>query len=154
MTSSMSIAELQASAGQVIGTSSWYDVTQDRIQAFADATEDWNPIHVDPAAAARTPTGTVIAHGLFTLALGPKFQYEILEVTGTGLQLNYGYDKVRWLSPVPVGSRVRMTMELVDSEPVDQGIKFRTRETFEIEGQDKPACLAEHLFACYYEKDS
>lgn len=144
------VDELRALVGEALGTSSWHEVSQDRIQAFADATEDWNPLHVDPELAARTPWGVTIAHGLYTLALGPKFQYEIFEMRNHALELNYGYDKVRWLTPVKVGSRLRMTQYLVEAEPLEGGYKFRTRQIFEVEGQDKPACVAESLFAYFY----
>lgn len=90
-----------------------------------------------------------IAHGLYTLSLGPKFQYEIFEMNGHSLALNYGYDKVRWISPVRVGSRLRMTAHLIAAEPLEGGSKFRMRQTFEIEDEDKPACVAESLFAYF-----
>jgi acyl dehydratase len=144
-----SVDDLRAREGQVLGTSAWHEVTQDRINAFADATEDWERLHVDPERAASTPWGVTIAHGLYTLSLGPKFLYEIFSMTGHSLALNYGYDKVRWLTPVKVDSRVRMTAELVEVSPVEGGSKFRVRQTFEIEGEEKPACVAEHLFAYF-----
>jgi acyl dehydratase len=143
------VDELRAQVGQTLGTSSWHEVTQERIQAFADATEDWERIHVDPDRAAETPFGVTIAHGLYTLSLGPKFQYEIFEMTGHSLALNYGYDKVRWLSPVRVGSRIRMTQHLLSAEPLEGGSVFRTTQTFEIDGQEKPACVAESIFAYF-----
>jgi acyl dehydratase len=141
--------ELRARVGEVLGTSAWHEVTQARIQAFADATEDWEPLHVDPERAKATPWGVTIAHGLYTLSLGPKFQYEIFEMTGHSLALNYGYEKVRWLNPVKVGSRVRMRQELLSAEPIEGGTKFVTRQTFEIEGEEKPACVAESIFAYF-----
>lgn len=144
-----SVDELRALVGERLGTTEWYEITQDRIQAFADATEDWERLHVDPERAKETPWGVTIAHGLYTLSLGPKFQYEIFEMNGHSLALNYGYDKVRWLSPVKVGSRLRMTQDLVAAEPIEGGSKFRTVQTFEIEGQDRPACVAESLFAYF-----
>ncbi|KRB76156.1 enoyl-CoA hydratase [Nocardioides sp. Root190] len=143
------VDELRALVGERLGTSSWHEITQERIQAFADATEDWERIHVDPDRAAATPFGVTIAHGLFTLSLGPKFQYEVLEMNGHSLALNYGYDKVRWISPVKVGSRLRMSLDLLAHEPLEGGSIFRTRQHFEIEGQDKPACVAESLFAYF-----
>ncbi|MBZ5738382.1 MaoC family dehydratase [Nocardioides mangrovi] len=141
--------ELRARAGQVLGTTDWHEVTQERINAFADATEDWERLHVDPERGAASPWGVTIAHGLYTLSLGPKFQYELFEMNGHSLALNYGYDKVRWLNPVRVGSRIRMTAELLAVEPVEGGSKFRMKQTFEIEGEDKPACVAESLFAYF-----
>ncbi len=144
-----SVDDLRALVGQTLGTTAWHDVTQERVQAFADATEDWERIHVDPVRAAETPWGVTIAHGLYTLSLGPKFQYEIFEMNGHSLALNYGYDKVRWISPVRVGSRLRMTAHLIAAEPLEGGSKFRMRQTFEIEDEDKPACVAESLFAYF-----
>jgi acyl dehydratase len=143
------VDDLRALTGQVLGTTGWHDVTQERIQAFADATHDWERIHVDPVRAAETPWGVTIAHGLYTLSLGPKFQYELFEMNGHSLALNYGYDKVRWLNPVRVGSRLRMTAELLAVEPVEGGSKFRMKQTFEIEGEERPACVAESLFAYF-----
>jgi acyl dehydratase len=144
--------ELRALTGSELGTSSWHLVTQDRIQAFADATEDWERIHVDPARAAETAFGVPIAHGLYTLSLGPKFLYEIYTMTGHSLGLNYGFDRVRFLAPVKVGSRIRMTASLVDTEPLDGGAKFRIRQVFEIEGEDRPACVAESVVAYFDEE--
>lgn len=143
------VPELAAQVGQSLGTSSWHEITQERIQAFADATEDWERLHVDPARAAETPWGVTIAHGLYTLSLGPKFQYELYEVVGSAYPLNYGFDKVRFLSPVKVGSRVRMHQELLAVEPLANGLKFRVLATFEVEGQEKPACVAESIFAYF-----
>lgn len=141
--------ELRALTGAELGTSSWHLVTQDRIQAFADATEDWERIHVDPTRAAETPFGVPIAHGLYTLSLGPKFLYEIYTMSGHSLGLNYGFDRVRFLAPVKVGSKIRMTAHLVGTEPLDGGAKFRIRQVFEIEGEDKPACVAESVVAYF-----
>jgi acyl dehydratase len=143
------VDDLRALEGTVIGTTDWHEVTQERINAFADATEDWERLHVDPERAATSPWGVTIAHGLYTLSLGPKFQYELFEMNGHSLALNYGYDKVRWLNPVRVGSRIRMTAELLAVEPVEGGSKFRMKQTFEIEGEEKPACVAESLFAYF-----
>lgn len=144
-----SVDDLRARVGSVLGTTAWHEVTQERINAFADATEDWERLHVDPERAKDTPWGVTIAHGLYTLSLGPKFQYEIFEMNGHSLALNYGYDKVRWLQPVTVGSRIRMTADLLAAEPIDGGSKFRMQQTFELEGSDKPACVAESLFAYF-----
>ena len=144
------IDELRGLVGETLGTSSWHEVTQERIQAFADATEDWNPLHVDPERAAKAPWGVTIAHGLYTLSLGPKLSYEIYELRGQSLELNYGYEKVRWLSPVKVGSRLRMTQDLIAADPIDGGYKFRSRQAFEVDGQEKPACVAEAVSAYFY----
>jgi acyl dehydratase len=149
MVSVHGIPALRALTGTRLGTSAWHEVTQERIDAFADATEDWEGLHVDPARAARTTWGVTIAHGLYTLSLGPKFQYEVLSMSGYSLPLNYGFDKVRFTSPVLVGSRLRMSMDLLGHEPLDGGSRFRSLQTFEVEGQDKPACVAESVFAYF-----
>jgi len=144
-----SVDDLRALENQSLGVTDWHEVTQERINAFADATEDWERLHVDPERAASTPWGVTIAHGLYTLSLGPKFQYELFEMNGHSLALNYGYDKVRWLTPVTVGSRLRMHAFLKGVEPVEGGSKFRMEQTFELEGVEKPACVAESLFAYF-----
>nr|WP_242666251.1 MaoC family dehydratase [Parafrankia irregularis] len=140
---------LRAKVGRQLGTSSWHDVTQERIQAFADATEDWERIHLDPARAAQTPWGVTIVHGLYTLSLGPKFLYEIFSMSGHRLALNYGFDKVRFLSPVLVGSRIRMAAHLTGEERIRGGSKFRITQTFEIQDAGRPACVAESVVAYF-----
>lgn len=140
---------LRERVGAELGVSDWYEITQDRINAFAAATDDYEEIHVNPERAARTPWGVTIAHGLFTLSLGPKFLYELFEMAHVSLGLNYGFDKVRFISPVPVGSRVRMHATLVALDEVDGGVRAHVRQTFEIEGQVKPACVAESLVIYY-----
>jgi acyl dehydratase len=146
--------ELRALTGQELGSSAWHQVTQERIQAFADATEDWAAIHVDPRRAAATPFGVPIAHGLYTLSLGPKFLYQIFSMTGHSLGLNYGFDRVRFLAPVRVDSWLRMTAHLVGSEPVEDGVKFRIRQVFEIQGEEKPACVAESIIAYFHREET
>ena len=135
----------KALVGQELGTSSWYEVTQEKINAFADATGDHNFIHVDEEAAAKTPFGSTIAHGLFTLSLGPMFTYEIMTATNVTFAVNYGYDKVRFPAPVLVNSKVRMRAVLSTVEEVPGGIQAMITQTFEVEGQEKPVCVAEQL---------
>lgn len=143
------IEDLIERVGTDLGTSAWYDITQERIAAFAHGTEDFEAIHLDPERGRRAGLGGTIAHGLYTLSLGPKFLYEIFEMTGHSLGLNYGFEKVRFLSPVKVDSRIRMTATLLDTRPIDGGTRFTIRETFEIEGQDKPACVADSVLAYF-----
>lgn len=143
------VAELRGLVGQRLGTSAWHTVTQAHIDAFAAATDDFERIHVDPERAAQTPFGVTIAHGLYTLSLGPKFTYEIYAMSGHSLALNYGYEKVRFLSPVKVDARVRMSIDVASADPLEGGSKFRTVQTFEIDGQDKPACVAESVVAYF-----
>lgn len=140
-----SFEELQALIGKEIGPTEWYDVTQDRIDAFADITGDDQWIHVDPARAAASPLGTTIAHGLFSLALGPAFSYRLLSFEGFAHGLNYGYDKVRFPAPLPSGSRIRMKVTLQSAERVTGGIQLRSLQVIEAEGIAKPIVVAESL---------
>jgi len=139
------IEDLRSRAGEELGVSAWHEVTQARIDAFAAATDDYERIHVDPERAKETPWGVTIAHGLYTLSLGPKFLYEMFEMAGVPLALNYGFDRVRFISPVPVGSRVRMRAVLKAVEDTPGGVRARVEQTFEREGQEKPVCVAESL---------
>lgn len=141
--------ELKAKVGEELGVSEWQDVTQARINAFAEATEDFQWIHVDPERAKETPFGGTIAHGLYTLSLGPKFAYAMFSLEGFTFGLNYGYDKVRFPAPVPVGSRVRMRAALAKVDDVPGGLQVTITQTFEIEGGDKPVCVAESLSRVY-----
>jgi len=135
--------------GHELGTSDWHLITQERINAFAAATDDYERLHVDPERARQTPWGVTIAHGLFTLSLGPKFLYEMYTIDGVSYGLNYGYEKVRWLRPVPVNSRVRMRADVLSAKDIPGGAVFTLRQTFEIDGQEKPACVAEALSAYF-----
>ena len=137
--------EVKAAVGQEIGVSDWYEVTQEEIDRFADVTGDHQWIHVDPERAAQTPFGGTIAHGLFTLSLGPKMSYEIMDMQGFAFGVNYGYGKVRFPAPLPVGKRVRMRGAITNVEDVPGGIQVTTTQTFEVEGGEKPVCVAESL---------
>jgi len=143
----VTLGEFRELSGTELGTSAWHRITQDHIRAFATATDDYEPIHLDPVRAAETPLGVPIAHGLYTLSLGPKFLYEILQVTGHSLALNYGFDRVRFLSPVRVDSRMRMTLHLRDVTPLPGGSKFHVQQNFEVEGATGPACVADSVLA-------
>jgi acyl dehydratase len=136
--------------GQDLGTSEWHTVTQLHVDAFARATEDYEDLHVDPGSAATVPFGGTVAHGLYTLSLGPKLFEQILIVKKFRLGLNYGYDRVRFTSPVIPRCRLRLVAHLEAAEPIDGGgLKLRIRQTFEIEGQEKPACVAIWAVAYY-----
>ena len=137
--------ELNAHIGQELGVSGWYEVTQETIDRFAEVTEDFQWIHVDVERAKQTPFGGTIAHGLFTLSLGPKFSYEIVDVQGFAFGMNYGYGKVRFPAPLPIGSRVRMRATLTAVDEVPGGAQFTITQTFEREGHEKPVCVAESL---------
>jgi acyl dehydratase len=136
--------------GKHLGHSDWHTIHQDQINRFADATGDHQWIHVDAERAKAGPFGTTIGHGYLTLSLVPIFVFELLKVEGAKLVVNYGLNKVRFPAPVPSGSRVRMGAEIAAVEPVSGGVQVTLSATFEIEGQPKPACVAEILFR-YYE---
>jgi len=141
--------DLKARVGEELGVSDWYHVTQERINAFADATEDFQWIHLDPERAKETPFGGTIAHGLFTLSLGPKFSYEIFTMEGFAFGVNYGYGKVRFPAPVPVNSNLRMRASLLSVDDVPGGLQITIQQTFEVEGGAKPVCVAESLARVY-----
>ena len=140
--------ELKARAGEEVGTSGWVEVTQDAVDTFADATGDHQWIHVDPERAKETPFGGTIAHGYYTLSLGPRFLEEILSVDGFAMAINYGLDKVRFPSPLPVGDRVRMHLTIESVDEISGGVQMKTKLTFVRAGggdDAKPVCVAESL---------
>jgi acyl dehydratase len=139
------IAELEPLVGQEIGTSEWITVTQERIQLFADATEDHQWIHLDRERAAAGPFGTKIAHGFFTLSLLPQMSASAFEVRGTRMGVNYGLNKVRFPAPVPSGSRLRGRFKLIGYEPLEGGAQITMQVTMEREGSAKPVCIAESI---------
>ncbi|WP_027005118.1 MaoC family dehydratase [Conexibacter woesei] len=141
--------ELKAKVGEELGVSEWVDVTQEAIDAFADATDDHQWIHVDPERAKDTPFGGTIAHGLYTLSIGPALSYTLYEVKGVAFALNYGYNKVRYPAPLPVGSRVRMRATLTAADEIAGGVQLTVTQTFEREGGDKPVCVAESVARVY-----
>ena len=143
------MAELASRSGQVLGHSSWRRISQDEVSAFAQLTGDEQWIHVDPERAKAGPFGATVAHGYFTLSLSTVFLDEVLAVTGAGLVLNYGSDRVRYPAPVPVDSRVRALVELVAVKPLEGGVQTTYRLTFEVEGQHKPGCVADIVYRYY-----
>ncbi|WP_265571087.1 MaoC family dehydratase [Sphingomicrobium nitratireducens] len=142
-----SLDAIRAAVGTDIGVSDWIEVTQDRIDAFADATEDRQFIHVDPAAAAQTPFGGTIAHGFLSLSLLSRMAVDVMLVPDTTkMAVNYGLDRVRFLAPVRAGKRVRGRFVLEEvSDKAPGQLLLRHRVTVEIEGEDKPALLADWL---------
>ena len=143
----MTFEQLQARIGSEIGVSRWFEIDQKRIDAFADVTEDWQFLHVDPEAAAKTPFGSTIAHGFLTLSMLSACAYDAVpRLEGVAMGVNYGFDKVRFVAPVKAGSRIRAKFKLLS-------IKERSRGEFqmcygvevEIEGSTKPALAAEWL---------
>jgi acyl dehydratase len=143
------LAELKQAEGEELGVSGWHEVTQKDIDAFAEATGDHQWIHVDPERAKDTPFGGTIAHGLYTLSIGPGLSYELFEMQGVAFGLNYGFNKVRFPSPLPVNSKVRMRMTLQDVTDVPGGVQTTMLWTFEREGGDKPVCVAEQVSRIY-----
>lgn len=135
--------------GQTLGTSEWVSIDQQRIDRFADATDDHQWIHIDPEAAADGPFGTTIAHGYLTLSLANRFLPEIVDVR-MQMGVNYGCDKVRFPQPVKVGSRIRGHGELIDARALEPGVQATIRVTIEIEGESKPACVADTISRYYF----
>ena len=142
-------AELKTAVGRPLGHSEWLEVTQERINQFADATGDHQWIHVDPELAKSGPFGACIAHGYLTLSLVNYFLPQIIVVLGIRMGVNYGVDKVRFPSPVRVGARIRGSGELLTVEEVKGGVQATVRVTVEIEGSDKPACVADTISRFY-----
>ncbi len=140
---------LAVPAGTHFGRSSWWEITQDRIEAFADATGDHQWIHVDPSRAANGPFGTTIAHGYLTLSLAVPLVAEVLSVEGVAMGINYGTNRVRFPAPVPVGSRVRAAVQLISAEAIDGGAQLTLRVEFELEASPKPGCVAEVIYRYY-----
>src|SRR6476660_9120178 len=135
--------ELAGLTGQELGTSDWLEMDQDRVNGFADATGDHQWIHVDVERAAAGPFGGTIAHGYLTLSLIPMLGAQVFSLETPGAKLNYGVNKVRFPSPVPVGSRIRAHVKLVDVADVPAGQQVTFGWAIEIEGGTKPACVAE-----------
>jgi len=145
----ISYNDLKTHAGTDLGTTDWMTIEQTRVDGFADATDDHQWIHVDPVRAAEGPFGATIAHGYLTLALVNRFLPELISVMDTSMGVNYGCDKVRFPSPVTVGSRIRGAGEVVSAEDVKGGIQVVVRVTVEIEGSERPACVVETISRFY-----
>lgn len=141
--------ELKKLAGSDLGTSEWIEVTQERIDTFADATGDHQWIHVDPERAKEGPFGAPIAHGYLTLSLFIPLFTELLDVQGVTTKVNYGLNKVRFPSPVKVGSRIRLTAKLAEVEEVPGGVQITVEGAVEIEGAAKPAAVLQSLSRFY-----
>ncbi|MDV2478411.1 MaoC family dehydratase [Rhodococcus zopfii] len=137
------IAEIEAAVGQHLGYSEWLEITQERVNTFADATGDHQWIHVDPERAASGPYGTTIAHGYLTLSLLPVLGSQIFTVEGLKMRINYGSNKVRFPAPVPVGSKIRAGVTVTSVERTAKGANLIVSYTVEVDGGDKPALIAE-----------
>jgi len=138
--------EFVAATGSQLGPTDWLPVEQDRVNKFADATDDHQWIHVDIERAKKGPFGGPIAHGYLTLALAPALMAEVYEVKGIKMGVNYGCNKLRFITPVPVGGRVRLGAVLNAVDEVAGGLQATIELTFEIEGTERPACVAEGIF--------
>jgi acyl dehydratase len=144
------LPDVAACIGQEVATSDWTTITQQQIQQFADATGDQQWIHVDVERAKAGPFGAPIAHGFLTLSLIPKFFESAIAITESRMGVNYGLNKVRFISPVPVGSRLRAKMKLLACDPIDQGgMQMAWEVTIEREGSAKPVCVAESIARRY-----
>jgi acyl dehydratase len=144
------LEELKAQAGADLGHTDWLQIDQGRVNTFADATDDHQWIHVDPERAATGPFGGTIAHGYLTLALLIPLMSDLLDVSGVRMSLNYGLDKVRFPAPVPVGAKIRLKGQVATVDEVKgDGVQITIDFTVEIEGSDKPACVARGVYRHY-----
>ncbi|BBY78331.1 MaoC family dehydratase [Mycolicibacterium parafortuitum] len=139
------LAELVAAQGTQLGPTEWMEITQDRVNLFADATDDHQWIHVDPARAADGPFGGTIAHGLLTLSLLPHFTHQLYTVGNIAMAINYGYNKVRFITPVRVGAKLRARAEISEVKELDNAVQATVTTTVEVEGSEKPAAVAESI---------
>ncbi len=142
--------ELKAAAGEQLGSSEWVTIDQQRIDQFADATGDHQWIHVDPDKAASGPFGKTIAHGFLTLSLLPDLIGQLYRVDGANMAINYGMNKMRFPAPVPVDSKVRASAEIAEVTDVSGGLQLVVKATLDIEGSEKPACVAEWVMRTYF----
>ena len=143
------IEGLKKRIGDHLGYSDYVTITQDQVNAFADATGDHQWIHIDVERAKAGPFGAPIAHGYLTLSLGPSLSPQIFGVTGIAMGVNYGANKVRFPAPVPVGSKLRLGAKLLGVEDVAGGVQVTMEFVFEVEGASKPSCVAECVFRYY-----
>ena len=150
MTTTVTFDQAKELAGKDLGFTEYRTISQDRINTFADATDDHQWIHTDPERAAAGPFGGTIAHGYLTLALLIPLMTELLDVTGVRMSINYGLDKVRFPAPVPVGSKIRLKGQVASVDEVaGDGVQITIDFTVEIEGSDKPACVARGVYRHY-----
>jgi acyl dehydratase len=148
----MSYEALKALEGTEVGVTDWMEITQERVDQFADATDDHQWIHVDPERAANGPFGGTIAHGFLTLSLVVPLGAQVeLPIEGVKMALNYGLDRVRFTNPVRVGSRIRLRREVLEvTQAKDGGVQVKNGMTIEVEGEERPAAVAETLARVYF----
>ena len=149
MTTTLTKDDLKARVGDHLGYSDWLEITQERVNQFAEAPGDFQWIHVDVERAKAGPFGGPIAHGYLTMSVAPTLMKDIFEVSNVSMAVNYGLNKVRFPSPVPVGSKLRVGAQLAGVEDVAGGIQATMDLTFEVEGAEKPACVAQIVFRYY-----
>ena len=149
MATTLTIAEIEGTSERELGVSDWHVVTQEHVNQFAEATGDHQWIHVDPEMAKQGPFGTTIAHGYLSLSLLPMLLSQIMSVSDARMGVNYGTDKVRFISPVPVGSRVRVKAKLLEGNRKGDGVLYKVGVELEIEGSDKPAMVGEVLYMVF-----
>lgn len=146
MPTTMTLTELEQAGELELGTSDWHTIGQHQVNLFADATDDHQWIHVDPEAAAKGPFGTTVAHGYLTLSLIPLLLKDMMSLSDAQMGLNYGTEKIRFTSPVPVGSRVRLRAKLLKAQRRGPSVIYNVGVQVEIEGQEKPALVGEVVF--------
>ncbi|SJN11752.1 Acyl dehydratase [Leucobacter sp. 7(1)] len=149
MTTTTAYADALNLAGTDLGATEWLEITQDRVNVFAAAVDDHQWIHVDPERAANGPFGGAIAHGFLSLSLATHFWTELFELQGVTTKVNYGLDKVRFITPVKVGARVRMTAIIAEVTEVPGGYQFVVDQVIEVEGGSKPALVARGIYRFY-----
>jgi acyl dehydratase len=149
MTTTLTLAELEASEDLDLGTSDWETIDQSQIDLFAEATHDHQWIHVDPEMAAEGPFGTTVAHGYLSLSMLPYFVSQVLNVSDVRMGINYGTEKIRFTAPVPVGSQVRLKAALRSSERRGEGVLYRLAVEIEIRDAEKPALVGEVLYLVF-----
>jgi len=143
------IAGVRERAGTHIGYTDWQEMTQERVNQFADATDDHQFIHVDPERAKQTPFGGTVAHGFLTLSLVAPTSQQLLKVTDAVMGVNYGLDRVRFPAPLPVGGQWRGGIEILEVNDIPGGVQIKSRVTIEVKDSEKPACVAESLVRLY-----
>ena len=143
------VAGLKAAVGEHLGYSEYIEISQERVNQFAEATGDFQWIHIDVERAKSGPFGGPIAHGYLTLSLGPMLYPTVVRIEGFSMGVNYGANKVRFPSPVPVGSKVRLGVKVLEVEEIANGVQMTMEFTFECEGSSKPSCVAEIIFRSY-----
>jgi acyl dehydratase len=148
-TQSIDLAGLRDSAGRHLGYTEWEEMTQERVNQFADATDDHQFIHVDVERAKQTPFGGTIAHGYLTLSLMAPVLARLMHVTGVAMGVNYGLDRVRFPAPLPVGAQWRGGAEILEVTDIPGGLQVKVKGTIEVQGSEKPACVAECIVRLY-----